>query len=314
MAPKPQPKPKAPERPAQRPTQRPEPRPAPRPEPRADGGTVSGARRAETARAQGRTADRQAGARLARAGSNGQGFTTDTQPTGGGGGSGKKPKPKPPPHLVSYGQPLSSGNIAIIKVLMQRAHDAKAPTIVQQAILYAAAGESNFSPEAGNGGPLQTTCNYSAYSNGTDWAAQADAWLLGGECFTRGGISYSHEYDTIWQIANATEENAVWGKSRGDSYARGGFSTQQLEQEAAAIQAYYRVGAAGATSGGGGYKPPTGPNTHVGGSLLAQIKTLNWAGNAENVIKYIADGAAAAAATAGNNRRKIVGTTYVKPS
>lgn len=161
------------------------------------------------------------------------------------------------------------------------------------------------SAEVGNGGPWQTTCNMSAYDSGRDIDAQAYAWYTGGECFSSGGgIYYSSQYDTVWQVANATEENAVWGASKQDSYARGGYSTDDLTNEIEAIYAHYKTSGASSPAAA----PPVTTSSVSGGGgtdLSGSIKGLNWAGDLINSYKYMVGGADSAAHMADEMKARI---------
>lgn len=175
--------------------------------------------------------------------------------------SQQKPKPakppkanptKPPPAPVAqatvflpvYGEQLSPSKVAIVREIISIGKQLGASALVIKACLYAAAGESFYTPGDGGSNVFQTTCTGGAAYYGQNLALQAREWYLGGHCFARGGISYSRTYNTIWQIANATEENQVWSQSGGDSYTYPGrpssnVTTSQLEAEVTALYDYY---------------------------------------------------------------------------
>lgn len=211
-----------------------------------------------------------------------------------------------------YGIPYDQARIAIVRDVLNIGQSYHASRVVLEAAVYAMMGESDIAVLTGNGGAFQTTCDMSAYSDGSDYKAQAVSFYNGGTCFARGAISYSHEYNTAWQIANATEENAIWARSRGDSYARGGYSTAQLSAEASYAVSYFLPGL--------GSSPAT-PSAPTGGSnapiqseaqLTSTIEKLNWAGDFENLFKNIQGGSNEASNMAKLfNENTIDRTTYV---
>jgi hypothetical protein len=211
---------------------------------------------------------------------------------------------------TQYGSRYTAHQIDIVRTYLNECLKYHAPRIVMEAMVYSLMGESNISDEVDNGGPLQTTCNMSAYDGGRDWAAQADAWLNSGECFARGGLSYANEYDTAWQIAGATEENKVWGDSKGDSYPRDGATTASLTAEAANAVAYFLPGLG--TPVASTPTPTSAPNvSSATDSIGTAFAGLNWAGDFENLWKYVVGGSNEAAHLADSYRSNRVNNLTV---
>lgn len=216
--------------------------------------------------------------------------------------------------LTSYGSPLTQENIAIIQDLLSQARVHGLSTLEATALIYSANGESEFQYEIDNGGPLQTTCDLSAYNGGRDVKGQADGWITGGTCFGHGsGPENVRLYGSAWQAANATEDNAVWSQSGGDSYARSGMTTDGLTSEAENIVAYYYNGKHPTSTAGGTTR--TGiPNTLASGTLTSQIEGFNWAGGPEDVIKSIMGGSNQAAHMATTYAAGLQKLSYVQPT
>lgn len=196
------------------------------------------------------------------------------------------------PLPTEYGVTLNSEQIAIVRDVFNIGLTLGMSRLVLEAAYYAMMGESNIHILAGIGGVFQTTCNLSAYNDGTDYKAQAHSFFRGGECFARGAASYATVYRTAWQIANAVEENLVWSQSRGDSYARSGFSTAQLTSEAEYAVSYFLPGLGTTVAPPGGTPQASAPSE---GGVFDTFKALNWAGDFENLWKYVQGGANEAA-------------------
>lgn len=126
----------------------------------------------------------------------------------------------PNAQLTVKGAPATASQKKIASAILGVAHKLNAPYNAMIAMLYAAMGESALGASTGSqGGVFQTTGVPSAYSGGTDYLAQAHGFLTGGTSFgSPGAIAAANRGDPVWQIANETEVNAVWLKSRGDSY------------------------------------------------------------------------------------------------
>jgi hypothetical protein len=147
--------------------------------------------------------------------------------------------------------------------------------------IYAAYGESTVHIGAPGGGLLQTSCNASAYSHALDWVGQIRGAYTGGECFALGGyIGAARYFRTAWQIANSVENNYVWSVRRGDSYARGGYTTAMLTAEVTNTYDYLNSTPAATTQAtltqpGPAPRPPHTGVT-VGGITLPPISQRNW--------------------------------------
>lgn len=190
---------------------------------------------------------------------------SDTGPTASAAGGGPIP--------TYYGVTLDHNQIIIVGNVLNIGLGYTHDPIVLGAAYYAMMGESDINFPANLGGPFQTTCSVGSYNNGQDYEAQAHSFFNGGLCFTRGAVSYRREYDTEWQIANATEENAVWSQSRGDSYARDGYSTAALTAEAKYAVAYFLpgLGQGGSTTPITTPTPVLSPNPTPPGTDLAPV-------------------------------------------
>lgn len=253
----------------------------------------------------------QAGGAVAGPPSGPDNLPTPIPETGPGGAYQPPPEPAPPPPPPTtgeqvdigtiasagdaslptyYGKTYSQGQIAVVRDVMNVGLGYKAPRVVLEAAVYALMGESDIS-DAPGGGYFQTSCDTSAYNGGSDYVAQAHSFFNGGTCFARGALSYASEYDTAWQIANATEENAIWASSRGDSYARDGYTTAQLTAEAAYAVSYFLPGL-GTT---GVPAPPAANPPQSPAGLDTLMHQLNWAGDFENLWAYVQGGADEAA-------------------
>lgn len=227
-------------------------------------------------------------------------------PPGGTGGSSPPPNASYP---TCYGIPLTHTQYVIVEEVFNIGLSLKAPRICLEAAYYAMCGESDIQVLTGNGGVFQTTCDMTSYNDGSDYQGQAHSFFVGGTCFARGAISYSQQYGTAWQIANATEENAVWGNSRGDSYQRSGFTTGQLEAAASNAVSYILPNL---PATGNPYVPPAGSSPSVGG-VFNIFSALNWAGDFENLWQYVQGGSNEAANMAKVfNNTVIAKTKYVK--
>ena len=165
--------------------------------------------------------------------------TTSTGPVASTAGGGPLP--------TQYGIPLTHEQILLCDNVFNIGLDYTHDPIVLGAAYYAMMGESDISFPSNGAGPFQTTCSAGSYDNGQDYQGQARSFFNSGECFARGAVSYREEYDTEWQIANATEENKVWSESRGDSYARDGYTTAMLTAEAKYAVSYFLPGLSSAS-------------------------------------------------------------------
>lgn len=173
--------------------------------------------------------------------------------------------------LAIYGQPLTQENITIIKGIISVGKSLHAPFRAIEAAIYAATGESDMTYETNNHGTFQTTGNPSAYDDGNDWMGQARGFYTNGTSFAYpGGIHGALLGWDAWQIANSTEDNLVWSQSRGDSYARSGFTTGMLTREATDIVEHFYAESGGDVALQGAPDPKTGQprppsvnNTHA---------------------------------------------------
>jgi hypothetical protein len=213
---------------------------------------------------------------------------------------------------TQYGQTLTSEQIQICDDVFNVGIAKGVSRLVLEAAYYAMMGESTISLEIGNGGVFQTTCDMSAYDNGADYKSQAASFYSGGTCFARGAVSYSSEYNTAWQVANATEENKVWSQSRGDSYARGGYTTATLTAEAAYAVSYFLPGLGG-TSVVQGTPAPTEapPSTSTIQGLQSLVHELDWSGDFENLWDALAAGCKTVDDTAQTLYTHISGITTI---
>jgi len=212
------------------------------------------------------------------------------QPQAGAGSSGTAPTAGAAIFLPVYGEQLSSAKVAIVQQIISEGRRVGASALVIKAALYAAAGESFYTPGDGGSNVFQTTCTGGAAHYGQDLQLQAHDFFLGGYCFGRGAVSYSSEYSTIWQIANATEENAVWGNSGGDSYTYPGRpssnrTTAQLEQEITNLYDHYAgVGAPAPSTSQHGHPPSNGPGSGPQTPTpSAPVSSRAWNGNTEGM-------------------------------
>jgi hypothetical protein len=190
--------------------------------------------------------------------------------------------------ITVLGEKPSADQIANINTILGVGALLNAPVNAMIASIYAAMGESgiHINTTPGNNGVFETTGSPTAYSGGSDLAAQAKGWFTGGESFANGGgIALANAGHPVWQIANAVELNGVYLRSTGspgspgyggpngtgDSYAIGDMSSIGGQAgglaEATAIVAAFNGGNLPAGSGTG--STTTGGNT--GESDVAQL-------------------------------------------
>lgn len=180
-----------------------------------------------------------------------------------------------------YGSRATAEQVNIMIAIVNEGQRLKAPDISILAALYAAYGENTVSVNPYGGGLFQASCDNGVHYNyGSDWRSMLYAAYTGGTCFSYGGfIGAARYWHTIWQIANAVEENLVWSQTRGDSYARS-FGTANLEAEVQNAFAYVN-GAPADIIALARTEPATEPRPRftgftVSGVTLPPVTNRNW--------------------------------------
>lgn len=101
------------------------------------------------------------------------------------------------------GQTLTNAQTDVCNQALDIAAQYNAPQIVAIAMIYGAMGESALGADSSD---------IWQNSTGDDLKTEATAWLNGGDGFGIGGLAQAKQNPNYaaWQIANATEANAVW--------------------------------------------------------------------------------------------------------
>ena len=159
-------------------------------------------------------------------------------------------------HLQVKGAAMTTVQSQTANIILQVGDQLNAPRNALVAAIYAAMGESDLGADKGSAGVFQTTGDPSAYSGGSDTAAQTKGWFTGGTSFAASGIKLANQGVAPWQIANMVELNAAWLYHKQDSYGPQfpGGQAQGLAEAAAIVD-------------GGGGQATLGSSTSISGTI-----------------------------------------------